>query len=277
MKKRTCHLLLGLVLLVSLIAPTTTSQARNLKDPFAVLLMGVDTGKGREDKGRSDVMILATVNLEANRIDLFSIPRDSYVAIPGRGQDKINHAYAFGGPDLARETVADWLGIKVPYHAYVDMDGLQAIVQAVGGIDVTSTTSFEMSGYQFEAGQSYHMDGDMAVAYARDRSGSGGDYDRQDRQRQMILAIYQAISQHLTGVKEAMDMAFTLRKSVNTNLSLVEMGRLAMAYPKTNPQINFHQFEGEGMMKDDIYYEQIAEESLASNLALIKDQLKGQD
>ena len=92
------------------------------KEPFSVLMLGVDQRSG--DKGRSDSMIVITVNPEKKSMEMLSIPRDTRVEIVGRGtEDKINHAYAFGGVEMSMNTVEKFLDIPIDYYIKMNMDG----------------------------------------------------------------------------------------------------------------------------------------------------------
>ena len=96
------------------------------KDPFSILLMGIDTGdKGRVDRGRSDTMMLLTVNPKNKKTTILSIPRDTRTEIVGKGkEDKINHAYAYGGPTMAMNTVQKLVDLPVDYFVSVNMKGI---------------------------------------------------------------------------------------------------------------------------------------------------------
>lgn len=238
--------------------------ATDFNKPFSILLMGIDSGGlGRTEKGRSDVMMVATVNPDTQEIAVTSIPRDSYVEIPGRGMDKINHAYAFGGPELSLQTVQNWLGIELNDYAVVDMQGLVDMIDSVDGIDIVPPESFEIDGYQFEEGKSIHLDGDSALAYSRERYNSGGDYARQERQRQIILSFIDKVRQESSDIPSMISVINSLRKFVKTNVSMIDVGKFALKHSDFNPNIEFNQLQGQGFKKDGIYYEQIDESSLA--------------
>lgn len=238
--------------------------ATDFNKPFSILLMGIDSGGlGRTEKGRSDVMMVATVNPDTQEIAVTSIPRDSYVEIPGRGMDKINHAYAFGGPELSLQTVQNWLGIELNDYAVVDMQGLVDMIDSVDGIDIVPPESFEIDGYQFEEGKSIHLDGDSALAYSRERYNSGGDYARQERQRQIILSFIDKVRQESSDIPSMISVINSLRKFVKTNVSMIDVGKFALKHSDFNPNIEFNQLQGQGFKKDGIYYEQIDEASLA--------------
>ena len=123
--------------------------------PFSVLLLGTDTGDfGRtETRGRSDTIIVCTINPGEGSVKMLSIPRDTRTEIVGRGtMDKINHAYAFGGAEMSINTVQKFLGIPIDAYAVVNFAGFQKIVDAVGGITVENTLDFSIDGYSFTKG-----------------------------------------------------------------------------------------------------------------------------
>ena len=116
-----------------------------------MLLLGVDARPG--DIGRSDTMIVMTVNPDLNSTKMVSIPRDTRTLIVGKGfEDKINHAYAFGGAKMSIETVEEFLDIPIDYYVKVNMDGFEDIVNAVGGVTVDNRITFSREGHDFPRG-----------------------------------------------------------------------------------------------------------------------------
>src|SRR5699024_8570790 len=194
MNKRLINLLVVLICIVSL--NNQTVYATETQEPMSVLLLGIDSGSlGRTEVGRSDVMMVMTLNPNTNHITLTSIPRDTYVEIVGQGiMDKINHAYAFGGIEMSRATVEQFLDISIDHHIVANMAGLSDIIDQVGGVEVIPPSTFSISGYNFIEGQAITLDGEMALAYVRERYTSGGDYGRQERQRQLVTAVIHQIS-----------------------------------------------------------------------------------
>jgi LCP family protein required for cell wall assembly len=165
------------------------------------LLVGTDsrsdvptTGDGAAsdaDAGsqRSDVLMLATVDAAGTRASVVSIPRDSWVDIPGRGRNKINSAFAYGGPPLLIETVEQLTRIHVDHFAVIDFAGFQAMVDTVGGIDVRVAKATSSDGVQFREGRN-HLDGTAALAYVRQRYNlPRGDIDRAQRQQNALRAL----------------------------------------------------------------------------------------
>src|SRR4051812_26344789 len=158
------------------------------KDPFSVLMLGVDEREG--DSGRSDTMIVLTVNPTNNSVKMLSIPRDTRTEIIGKGNDdKINHAYAFGGVPMAVDTVENFLDIPIDYYMQINMEGFKEIVDAVGGVTVQNDLNFSVENYKYPIGE-IKLTGDEALNYARMRyEDPRGDFGRQMRQRQIIQAV----------------------------------------------------------------------------------------
>jgi LCP family protein required for cell wall assembly len=176
------------------------AAARPADSPaLTFLLVGSDsrataptTGKGAAaDAGseRSDVLMLARIDPARTGASVVSIPRDSWVDIPGHGQNKINAAYAFGGPPLLIGTVEQLTGVRVDHFAVIDFAGFQSMVDAVGGIDVRVADSTENEGVRFRQGVN-HLDGAQALAYVRQRHDlPRGDIDRAQRQQNALRAL----------------------------------------------------------------------------------------
>src|SRR5690625_3054798 len=118
-------------------------QRLSEKEPINVLLLGVDAREG--DRGRSDTMIFMSLNPKTDQILMLSIPRDTYVNIPGRGMDKINHAYAFGDVELSVQTFEEAFNLPVHYYARVNMEGFKQGVDALGGITIQDRKSTRMN------------------------------------------------------------------------------------------------------------------------------------
>ncbi|MDQ0269137.1 LCP family protein required for cell wall assembly [Cytobacillus purgationiresistens] len=222
------------------------------KEPFSVLLLGVDEREG--DKGRSDTMIVLTVNPNDNNINMLSIPRDTRTEIIGRDfEDKINHAYAFGNEEMAIATVENFLDIPIDYFVRVNMEGFKDIVDAVGGVDVNSSIAFTLDGYQFKQGIN-SLDGDEALSFVRMRKEDpNGDFGRQERQRQIIQAVIKkGISfNSLTNFDNIFD---ALGKNVRTNLTFNEMKDIQQNYKQASSHVEQISIAGSGQTIDGIWY-----------------------
>ena len=154
---------------------------------FTMYISGIDNRGGLIAKSRSDVNILATVNVDTRQVLLVSTPRDFYVPLPiSNGQpDKLTHAGIYG-VDVSIGTLEMLYGIDIDYYFRVNFSGFEKIVDALGGITVNSDYSFTTGGgYSFQKGEN-HLNGDYALAFARERK-SFGDGDRQRGRNQMAV------------------------------------------------------------------------------------------
>lgn len=184
-----------------------------------VLLAGYDSSINGPP--RADTIIIASINLNTNKIGLLFIPRDTRVKIDGHGYSRINAAHAYGGIELLNETVEDFLNIKLDYYLETNFDGFAEIIDLIGGIDIYIEEPLH---YVDRAGGLYidlpagnvHLDGEKALEYVRYR-GSRGDIGRVSRQQKFIQAVMEkAISSQMilnfpSIYKEVMD-------SINTNI-----------------------------------------------------------
>ncbi len=152
------------------------------------LIIGGDAGPGRSGS-RSDVMVLAHVPADHRNVTLIHFPRDLYVSIPGKGKNKLNAAYAFGGAPLLVTTMQNLLGVKIDHVAITGFENFKAMTDAVGGVDVDVEEASNSDGNQFDEGV-MHMDGTQALAFVRERKQlSEGDISRGRRQLAVIKAI----------------------------------------------------------------------------------------
>lgn len=245
-------------------------------ESFSVLMLGVDTGDlGRTEQGRSDTIMVMTINPKTNQTKLVSIPRDTYTEIAGKGtMDKINHAYAFGGTSMAMNTVQNLLDIPIDYYVEVNMQGIQDIVDAVGGIEVTSPLTFNYDGYSYTKGQSKKFDGSEALAFSRMRyDDPEGDYGRQKRQRQVIEAIVKKAATFST-ITNYKDVLGTMENNLQTNLAFEDMVDIFSKYRSATSNIEQIQLEGRGVMMNEISYQQISDQELDRVSTLLKEQLE---
>jgi polyisoprenyl-teichoic acid--peptidoglycan teichoic acid transferase len=222
------------------------------KQPFSVLLLGVDERKG--DRGRSDTMIVLSVNPKLNSVKMLSIPRDTRVEIIGKGtQDKINHAYAFGSEEMAMNTVENFLDIPIDYFVKVNMEGFKDIVDSVGGITVDNDLDFSYGGYHFPKGE-VTLNGKKALAYTRMRKEDPrGDFGRQIRQRQIIQGVIKE-GASLSSLTNYGDIFTALGNNVKTNLTFDQMVSIQKNYKSAGSNIDQMTIKGNGTKINGIYY-----------------------
>lgn len=241
------------------------------KHPFSVLLLGVDERAG--DRGRSDSMIVVTVNPHEKSTKMLSIPRDTRVEIVGKGtEDKINHAYAFGGVEMSMDTVENFLDIPIDYYAKINMEGFRDIVDAVGGVNVQNKFTFNYEGYTFKEG-SLSLTGKEALAYSRMRyEDPRGDFGRQARQRQVIEAVIRE-GASVSSLWNYGDIFGAIGENVKTNLTLDEMVEIQKNYKSATGSISQSQIAGEGTKIGGIYYYIVPEEEKQKVQSELKDHL----
>ncbi|TYS17757.1 LytR family transcriptional regulator [Rossellomorea vietnamensis] len=242
------------------------------KEPFSVLLLGVDERAG--DRGRSDTMIVLSVNPNENSTKMVSIPRDTRVDIIGRGTvDKINHAYAFGGVEMAMDTVENFLDIPIDYYAKINMEGFKDIVNAVGGVTVNNDLDFNYEGHHFTKGE-LTLNGEEALKYSRMRyEDPRGDFGRQDRQRQIIQAVIKE-GASISSLWNYGDIFNAIGKNVKTNLTFDEMVDIQKNYKNATGDIEQSQIAGSGTTIDGIYYFMVPQEEQTAVQQTLKDHLE---
>lgn len=227
----------------------------NISDnkPISILLMGVD----QEDNGtgRSDSLMLFTLNPKTKSMKITSIPRDSYTEIVGKGKkDKINHAYAFGGIDMTVKTVENFLNVPVDHYIEVNMAGFKDIVDAVGGVDVNNDLEFTSRDQHFAKGN-IHLNGETALKYTRMRyEDPRGDFGRQMRQRQVIQAVIKK-GASVSSLASYGDVLKAIEKNVKTSLTQDQMFDIQKNYKDCMENSEEIQIPGDGhKAADGIWY-----------------------
>lgn len=223
------------------------------KEPISALILGVDERDG--DGGRSDTMIVLTVNPSLKTTKMLSIPRDTYTEMIGKGfKDKINHAYSFGGMEMSVKSVENLLDIPIDYIVKVNMESFVDIIDIVGGITVENTLDFQYDGENFPAGQ-VEMDGEKALKYVRMRyEDPSGDFGRQNRQKQVIQGVLQE-SMSLNTVWNYKTIFEAVEKNIELNIVFEDLLQIRKNYGDSFKQIEqLYMNSGTSMMKNQIYY-----------------------
>ncbi len=241
------------------------------QEPFSVLLLGIDN---ELDAGRSDSMIVATVNPNDGSTKMLSIPRDTRTEIIGRGtMDKINHAYAFGGVEMSINTVQNFLNIPIDYFVEINMEGIQELVDAVGGITVENNLSFSQGGDTFAIG-TLNLNGSQALNYARMRKEDPrGDFGRQERQRQVIEAIVREMASFTT-VTRFNDILSAVEGNMRTNVTMNEIIDISMNYRSAINEVEQMQLTGTGQTINGIWYLVPSDEDVSEKSALLRGHLE---
>ena len=231
------------------------------KKPVSILLLGTDTGEfGRDYKGRTDSIMIMTVNPQTNKTTIVSVPRDMKVNLPGYADyspAKINAAYTYGGVDETIKTLKQYFNVPIDAYVLVNLKGLVKAVDQIGGVDVTSPLTFTNLGYSFQKGRTYHMNGKRALAFCDMRyDDPRGDYGRQERQRLVLMSILKSSISYKTVLNQK--FLNTLSKEMLTSLTFDNMTQLATGYRSaTNKTISDHA-QGQGDWEDGVAYESVS-------------------
>lgn len=205
-------------------------KSKMTTEPFYVLLLGTD-GRPGEKSYRSDTIMLARVDPVGKHVTLVSIPRDTMVTINGKRQ-KINAAHAIGGSAGIVKAVSTLCGVDISHYAEVSFDGMQKLVDAVGGVDIDVEddvydpkhfgTSMRLSKGQ------QHLNGEYAMFYARSRNFADGDYARTRHQRKLVKALASQILAN-TNATTIVPLVNSLASMVTTDMSASDVITLANA------------------------------------------------
>ena len=224
---------------------TSTEELKgydNYKKIKNIVLFGVDSEDGATS-GRSDAIMVATIDSAHDKLKVTSIMRDSYVNIEDHGYDKINHAFAFGGPELSIKTINQTFGLNIEDFVAVDFSSLPIIIDELGGLELniteeeinceininsyindlnakegTNSDNITTPGPQF-------VDGVQALAYSRIRYTAGGDYERTQRQRTVLNAIFEKAK--TIAPSQYLGLINSMLPHIQTNLGANEILSLA--------------------------------------------------
>lgn len=224
----------------------TTSEVENIlapmeshQEPVTILVIGRDSRDVENDSGRADTIMLLYLNPEEGSGVLLSIPRDTLVEIPGYGEDKINHAYAYGGEELMIKTVSSFLDAEINHYVTLDFEGFVRLIDTLGGVDITIDRPLvdPKSGANFSPGN-HHFTGEQALSYTRSRATELGDIGRIQRQQQLFreLLIQKLNVRYLSNVPYYFNI---LVENTRTDLDILTI----LKYSKAALSLNSENFE----------------------------------
>lgn len=198
-----------------------------------ILLMGGDErGLRKGEVPHSDTMLVVSFDPETKKVHLFSVLRDTWVKIPGRGNGRINTALPLGGPELAMKTVGDLTGLNIQYYVYADFQGFIKLIDALGGIDyyveknMRWTDSADGHRYDIDLKEGWqHLDGEKALQYVRFRHDALSDYSRTERQRKFLAAVADKLKSGWSLVRLP-DILAEVTPYIETNMSPEQILRL---------------------------------------------------
>ncbi|WP_251860518.1 LCP family protein [Clostridium sp. Marseille-Q2269] len=241
------------------------------EDVINMAFFGLDRRK-KDEPSRSDAIMIVSLDKKHNKVKISSIMRDSYVNIDEHGKTKLNHAYAYGGPELAIKTINKNYKLNIRDFVAVDFYGLEKIIDTVGGIQIPvradeikyindymqETSKIEGKTVQVvENSGLQNLSGMQAVAYARIRYTNGGDYERTERQRTVLTAIMNKVKK--LGPTQLPKVITALLPNVETSLSSTEiMKKGTSAFSLGGDNIEQQRFPlddyCEGKLIDGVYY-----------------------
>lgn len=202
-----------------------------------VLMLGVDELDSKY-RGRTDAIMVVSINTKTETITLISLMRDLWVPIPGHGEGKLNWAYPKGGINLLSNVIFHQFGLKVDGYVIMDFDRFKYVIDQLGGVDlsltkgevnfinrsVTDKTKLHGTGLM-------HLNGDQALQFARDRDDPTADFKRTERQRELVSAIIKQVANKIVsnenGILNLISVANNVMKSLKTSFSLSEAISLA--------------------------------------------------
>lgn len=256
-------------------AVSDTLTQSEFNDVICIALFGTDSrDTDNMSAGRSDTIIIASINTKFKTVKLISIPRDTYVEVPGHGKTKINHAYAYGQEQLAIKTINQNFGLSITEYATIDFSGLIHIINQIGGIqmNITKTEMEYINSHSYDAYKvtgntkknvsSYGnvtLSGEQALTHSRNRT-VGNDFTRAGRQREVLEAMMNKMIG--LGTSKLLELSDSFLKEVKTNINVTSyIGQL------TNIMMNSSEYMshitslqipstdyGKGQMISGVYY-----------------------
>lgn len=259
--------------------PTIPFSIQKTPKPLTILLLGVDKAKN-ERYGRSDSIMLAVVQPNTKEVMLMSIPRDTYIEIPGHGFHKLNHAFQIGGPELTRKTISNWLGIDINETASIDYANFVKMINLIGGIEIDVDRRMIDDGIILEKGLQ-KLSGEETLYYVRFRKSKDGshdsDYKRTERQRQVLAKLSSELLK-ARSFKDSISLVRSLFKTVNTTLSLPQIITYGHHYSDfSTDNIKTLSMNGYGERRGGLWYEIITEKELDEKKQLIEEFLQTHD
>lgn len=222
-----------------------------------LLIVGLDNVEGSH---RTDTILVVHISPQDKKVNVVSIPRDTLVDIPGIGLTKVNHAFAYGGIDLTRRTLEEFLDVKIPFTVAINIDGLAKVIDTLGGLTINVEKRMYYVDY---AGGLFvdlypgiqHLNGRQALGYVRFRHDSAGDIGRMLRQQKFVQALASKIISK-KDVLSAPRVILSLLSNVSTNMSVRQILGLSLAMRQSFDigNIEMTSIPGDSVMIDRVYY-----------------------
>jgi len=220
-----------------------------------ILIVGCDE---IENHGRADTIVFLSISPKTKDVLILSIPRDTRVEIPGRGMDKINHAYAFGGEKLISKTVSSFLDLPIHFYAVADFNGFVNIIDELGGVEIDIEKEMH---YVDKAGGldinlspgKQILDGEKSLQYIRFRYDKLGDLGRIKRQQKLALAVIKKMM-NFDSITKIPQISEEMKGYIETNIKVQDAIALANLFRGTNQE----KFKVETVQGEPVYIEGIS-------------------
>lgn len=220
-----------------------------------ILIVGCDE---IENYGRADTIVFLSISPKTKDVLILSIPRDTRVEIPGRGMDKINHAYAFGGEKLISKTVSSFLDVPIHFYAVADFNGFVNIIDELGGVDIN--VEKEMYYVDKAGGVEINLypgkqvlDGEKSLQYIRFRNDKLGDLGRIKRQQKLALAVIKKMM-NFDSITKIPQISEEIKRYIETNIKVQDAIALANLFKGVNQE----KFKLETVLGNPVYIEGVS-------------------
>ena len=234
-----------------------------------IALLGIDARSDTFGTGnRSDCIMILSLNEKTKDVKIASVYRDTYLNIDGHGLDKVTHAYSYGGPKLALNTLNKNLDLNITEFVAINFDTVRVVVDSIGGVEIpidsqevkyingyinSLNKQFGTSSANITTPGTYKLDGVQALAYSRIRYTDGGDYIRTERMRDVFMAVFKKAK--TMNISELNNLANTILPHVSTNISENEiMGMIPKAISFNIKDSFGWPYETEGKMITKVWY-----------------------
>lgn len=234
-----------------------------------IALLGIDARSDTFGTGnRSDCIMILSLNEKTKDVKIASVYRDTYLNIDGHGLDKVTHAYSYGGPKLALNTLNKNLDLNITEFVAINFDTVCVVVDSIGGVEIpidsqevkyingyinSLNKQFGTSSANITTPGTYKLDGVQALAYSRIRYTDGGDYKRTERMRDVFMAVFKKAK--TMNISELNNLANTILPHVSTNISENEiMGMIPKAISFNIKDSFGWPYETEGKMITKVWY-----------------------
>ncbi len=245
------------------------------KDYTNIALFGVDARENTFKGCRSDSVIVLTIDKKHNKIKMTSLARDSYVKMDGHGKDKLTHAYAYGGAELAVKTINQNYNLDIQDYVTVNFFGFAEIINYLGGVtlDVDASEMDVMNTHYISYINSYGikcdyikktgvqlLNGGQALAYTRNRYSPGGDIERGNRQKEVLTLVFEKVKKlGITKLPELAKIGLKNCQTSLTNSEIIDIGTWALMNSptvenKSLPDEDCHPKSGSGAMINGVWY-----------------------